>query len=1427
MQISQLVQLDGDLAIVNDVQLAWFGERNERQKTDNAKLAREYKWTSEAVANTLSSLDILDRLCQSLVLQKPTNRFTCIATYGRGKSHLALALANFFGRAAGEPIVEDVLKNIAASDDVRARNARDFKERRRPFLIVRLSGDEAGGLHQQFVSGLQEALSQHAATRDARLPFWWNEALSFLDDLQLNAAELEKANAALEAHGTDVVGLREAVARNQELLKGLSVHDLCIEAHRAARRTKPDFGGEVSLSEVVRWACREFCSSDPDEDKPCGGLLVLFDEFVKFVQSYARKTGGGSLQNLLDGIADSKGVAAFLALAQIDPDVAAKNEEKNGGIASLQSLLTELNRLPQDDRFELFTSLENVLNVYLRHDATRWPEWEKDAIWNQKRWDETNEVMALFKERYDKSDRWGEENVERILTSGCFPLHPATTALLSSVTLNARVGGARTAVGFLRWAMDNYGTREVVENGQISWIRPVEIVAFFGEMLGVGQEWEQFETARSSLGNEAEPVQIACLRAILLHDVAALKPSRAGGFAGLTAILTGYREDECQSAMQAMGDAGTIRWDNSGKRWVFLPPGESEEPLEDWLSRQSANMTLDFGRLSGLPKFWNGRADSPLKSLTGDNWGLNWANSEDWAAQVQILMRAQFSASNLKKLIARPQTSPYEGLILPARGLIIHLIAASDDDMNWLRDNAARVLDEAIGKESAPMPVVLSLPERAQPDFARLLLRSIAIDEMTQGEQRDFGKSVFENVQKRYDKQVKEALEKRFAQSADFVVPAPYRERVEQALIAAGARRLSDAVLSCYDQAYGQRPPALLTQYAYKRGNSYRAGVRWVARNLVSDAIGALVATKDDRSTPAPGRDLIFSGPKPLLTHWNLVSGENYGIQEPTGKARLGWKVFDDAFAQGKSAKVLADVLAKLLAPPYGYDEISLTLLLCAWYGRNRHLLSVTTDNLPVSMDEFWTQLNNPWDCLCQIAKRRVAWARRDANAKSREASEAIALVQKNEPLPMAQAEGKELLLRAFGEDENESDTALRDQARAQADRLKGALESARQYDADAAKIEAKIATARSSNDLIGALREIGKLPPISLVPPTRPLPDELNQEAKRRLEAQVEADCAQWEKLAHLIDYRHHETKLGEIERELKHYPQFGARLETAKTRLHEARESIEAEQHDAALLSEIKTIPEGVRLKPLREGRKRLDEMQPRAASTRLLIDQAKSQVDSRIGQLEKWAEELESRSQSSNAAELQTLREEISARSLYISGAPEAQVAELAGQKVARLLETFAAIAGFERQTSAVLASGPPAVAAFQSEIAAFQTAAQTRGAINDAARNRLGTLGSEITDGAAQARTRATRWLETQKDAASNGGDPRTLQNVLSASNPWLCESEQDDLQILRATLQTRLDSDEVGAILVRFRAIKDPAKRAQCLQQLQEEMKTSA
>ena len=192
MLICDLVTLNAEAEFVNDVQLGWYPN-----DPKNRTLAKGYIFTDKAPEGKKSSIDLLEMVRNAFITDRE-NRFVVIATYGHGKTHFALALANFFGKPADTQEVRQMLVNIEhASSESKAQGLRDFKEARSPYLVVRLRGDKPGSLSQQFLRGLEDALNEQEATRGARLPLWFDEAGRFLE--KLTAEQREKADGFLES----------------------------------------------------------------------------------------------------------------------------------------------------------------------------------------------------------------------------------------------------------------------------------------------------------------------------------------------------------------------------------------------------------------------------------------------------------------------------------------------------------------------------------------------------------------------------------------------------------------------------------------------------------------------------------------------------------------------------------------------------------------------------------------------------------------------------------------------------------------------------------------------------------------------------------------------------------------------------------------------------------------------------------------------------------------------------------------------------------------------------------------------------------------------------------------------------------------------------------------------------------------------------
>ena len=180
-------------------------------------------------------------------------------------------------------------------------------------------------------------------------PFWYLGAERFLQGILKDAdAVQENANAFLAQHQLDLNLLLGSNQGPQEASTFDITRELCLHLYHHT----PDFGTGLSLKEGVEWLGNNLVG----EGKPYGGVLILFDEFSSFVRDYALRIQhrpGAPLQDLLNGVDWMRTKVAFVALAQRDPELIARS--LLGG-DSLQSLITQLNRLPKPQHYQLHSS---------------------------------------------------------------------------------------------------------------------------------------------------------------------------------------------------------------------------------------------------------------------------------------------------------------------------------------------------------------------------------------------------------------------------------------------------------------------------------------------------------------------------------------------------------------------------------------------------------------------------------------------------------------------------------------------------------------------------------------------------------------------------------------------------------------------------------------------------------------------------------------------------------------------------------------------------------------------------------------------------------------------------------------------------------------------------------------------------------------
>src|ERR1039457_729895 len=223
--IEEVVSASSSAKFRNDVQLAQYhGEHN-------LELAEDFIFTRKAAAGRKSSIELLKHTCEAFMPGAPPNRFVFIATYGHGKSHFAVAMANYFGKAANTLELKGVLASIkhALQDAPLYGFFDDFKRNKKPFLILILRGDEPSDLQTKFFRAVEDALRLDSESHKIQAPFWYSDAERFVKALMRETHKRRgNANVFLGRYQLDLDLLLDRIAAQEastyEITRELCAH---------------------------------------------------------------------------------------------------------------------------------------------------------------------------------------------------------------------------------------------------------------------------------------------------------------------------------------------------------------------------------------------------------------------------------------------------------------------------------------------------------------------------------------------------------------------------------------------------------------------------------------------------------------------------------------------------------------------------------------------------------------------------------------------------------------------------------------------------------------------------------------------------------------------------------------------------------------------------------------------------------------------------------------------------------------------------------------------------------------------------------------------------------------------------------------------------------------------------------------------------
>lgn len=1416
--IGEVVSPLGKAEYDNDAQLRWYPN-----EPGNLKQTERYIWTSQAPTGSEPSLSLLRRVRNGFSSATEPNRFVFRATYGHGKTHLALA--NYFGKAQDSVEVENILAKIEGTSPNDAQAMRRFKELHAPFLVLRLRGDVMEPLPQQVLAGLETALHEQEATRQADLGLWFDQALGMLARMEEGA--LARMDVWLGEHGGLSASSYEALRSRLEA-RDSSFREIARGAVQAATGVMPDLGAAIAPGVAIEQVCRDFCG----EGKPYAGLLILFDEFSLWVKDYARTTQGrvgAPLQSLLDGVHNARDKAVFVALAQQDPDKVVQLERAHGAMPEdMEGITKELNRLPDQGRFNLFSSLETVLDSYLKQDEAAWETLMREDSFYTSVIDGCDDVERLFPKRYSEQMGWGAEKIQSVLARGCFPLHPLTTAILCSLKLRA-VGSTRPLMGFVAEALEEKRPQPALDESGPNWVYATALVPAFEAMIAdTDEDWEKFRQAWKTAGAEHAPHALQqVLRAILLHESVQLPVGRGEcEFARNLSALCGVPAKQVQAALSELEGLGAILHQPGRDVYTFFAPGQDGGKVEKWLRQEVSRLPADAEEYREALE-WIADAEwwTPMEVK------VDHGNASDWAAQVHLLPRALFEPKYLKGLLRRSgmkRDGSFEEL---ARGFVLCPIATDDADALFFKENAARILDEALAEHSSNAPpVVVELSAWPQPNLQNALLRRWVLDNAPL-EERNKDKDTFAATQSRVQKEAEAAIEE--WKGGDLLVPLAFRPAMEAREVAGTSTSLGAMLPDLYQQAYRLRPPGFFRSYKADQRNLKNA-VKMACEFLAG---GTMARWGEVTSAGSFGthRELLNQ----FLSignqeHWGVVNADGRLREPASERTRKAWQVLDETVPPGAEAAPLQPALEKLLNAPYGYDFNTLSLLVCSWFGFNRHHLTLESSaSIEFPIEECLSE-KEPRKILEKLCYTKGARLTRRVAPDSHQVDRIIREVHFGVERDEKSAREARAQLELYTQDEN-----------AEPERIKNARLALDQLNSDIKLLEArrawvkdqweKVSEVKKFSDALDAWNRIQSPPALGAVTPTPSAalpgavdaaPDEmdvspLREAAREQVRTMTDVACSSREKLSSLENYSKQKDELDRVRKHLSGIGQseFLGRVNQAEAALEAARRALtdrDADKDHVAFLRSLtglKTVP----LATLREHVAQIESYTPRLAETQSLMDAAHASLQSAIADALAFLPPLEARLEAVvSAGEIKRLQEDIARRLDRFENSEEANALEAARKRLTALDATFDKLKDLSRDK-------PRDADALRNlgrqidKLAEGEALSEPQRLIFRQTREAIEARFSE-----AIAQSQAALELFEARNAAGEDAVALKIEIEIDLERGlrFLPQESKTRPNALQRAVQKRIDADQIEKVKDEFQKILDRAKRAECLRALQ-------
>lgn len=572
--IAELVEFQRELFFDGAVQIGWLGSDHEKRDkaasnfvfhgpryhgvgVDDYTDSKEYSLTD--------TVSFTEKILDSLIgdTRQENSISLAIAGYGTGKSHLALTLSTLLENPNSETS-RKILSNIEQADPLAGKRISiKLSEPSSPFMVIPINGmgnfDLAAELSKQVVKNLKSLNLDTSPIEDLWPRF--QLAQTFVErnfDIRADIFHERFGEVIHESEITDLL-----LGHDEKTFQ--LVNEIFEKANGYPLRAI----GEESPTQLIEVLCESYCG----EGKPFQAILIIFDEFGRYLEFAANRphiAGDSALQQIYEGVQNNSDKCSLLCLNQYELKAYLSRISRDSQ-STIQRYIT---RYDSARKHYLSSNLETLFaNLIHKKDDT----FLNDFLLPKSK--EIEELLNNLHRWFPASNGysvWRDPGMfQQVIVEGCWPLHPLATWFLSR---SSEFLQQRSAITFVADAIERENHREIQpeENWSISATALCEST-FIKELIAAeeygqgGAVAQSFEAVTQKYQHDLSPEHNQVLVAILIAAKLGMKVSSNIEARAAISSLSSFAIERVDHAISDLEkEFGVIEWNDRFLRYDIL-----------------------------------------------------------------------------------------------------------------------------------------------------------------------------------------------------------------------------------------------------------------------------------------------------------------------------------------------------------------------------------------------------------------------------------------------------------------------------------------------------------------------------------------------------------------------------------------------------------------------------------------------------------------------------------------------------------------------------------------------------------------------------------------------------------------------------------------------------------------------------------------